>query len=79
MGYDNNIRVLYNIDNIDLTGGTDQMTNKTITLKVTLDLDKEWAKNQTKAEVLDSLRNRMDSSLGFRGQIREFQVDRKKV
>ncbi len=55
------------------------MTNKTITLKVTLDLDKEWAKNQSKAEVVDCLKSRMGSSLGFRGQIREFQVDRKKI
>jgi len=55
------------------------MHNKTITLKVTLNVDDVWAKEQTKSEILDSIKNRMRYGLGFRGSITEFKVARSKV
>lgn len=55
------------------------MHNKTITLKVTLDVDEVWAAKQTKTDIVDCIRKRMSNGLGFRGQIREFRVERNKV
>ena len=55
------------------------MTNRKITVRLTLDVDGEWAKNQPKSEVLDSIKNRMGYGLGFRGNITEFKVARSKV
>ena len=55
-------------------GVYDQMKTKTITFKVTLKLDKEWAENQTKSDIVEYIKSKINSSLGFRGQVKEFDV-----
>lgn len=50
------------------------MRNIEITLKVTLELDEKWASNQTIDELTQYIKERMNSSLGFRGQIKKFGV-----
>lgn len=50
------------------------MRNIEIQLEVMLELDEMWASNQTADELIDYIRDRMDSSLGFRGQIRSLNV-----
>jgi len=55
-------------------GAYNQMKTKTITFKVTLKLDKEWAENQTKSEIVEYIKSKINSSLGFRGQVKDFDV-----
>lgn len=42
-----------------------------ITFKATLELDGRWASNQTTEELVEYIKTRMNSSLGFRGQIKK--------
>ena len=51
------------------------MTDKRITVSVTLELDPKWAGSQTKDGLVDHLKNRLNSSLGFRGQVKRFRVN----
>jgi hypothetical protein len=48
------------------------MTDKKITVSVTLELDPKWASSQTKDGLVD---HRLNSSLGFRGQVKRFRVN----
>lgn len=50
------------------------MDDNQITFKITLELDGQWATNLSEDELLDYIRHRMNSSLGFRGQIKKFNV-----
>jgi len=50
------------------------MDNKQITVKVTLELDPKWASNLTREEVVEYIKSRLSSSLGFRGQVKKFSV-----
>jgi hypothetical protein len=50
------------------------MHNIEIKFKVTLELDEKWASNQTMDELIEYVKNRMNSSLGFRGQIKRLIV-----
>lgn len=54
--------------------GVRAVRNIEIQLEVMLELDEMWASNQTADELIDYIRDRMDSSLGFRGQIRSLNV-----
>lgn len=56
------------------------MDNYEITFKATLELDGRWASNQTTEELVEYIKTRMNSSLGFRGAVKKFRVvsDRKK-
>ncbi len=47
------------------------MHNIELKFKVTLDLDGKWASNQTTEELVEYIKARMNSSLGFRGQIKK--------
>ena len=47
-------------------------------LKVTLDLDDKWASYQTEEELIESLRSRLDTSLGFRGSIDKLKIVEKR-
>jgi hypothetical protein len=47
-------------------------------LKVTLELDEKWASYQTKEELIESLRSRLDTSLGFRGNIDKLKLVEKR-
>jgi hypothetical protein len=49
----------------------DHMHNIELKFKVTLDLDGKWASNQTTEELVEYIKTRMNSSLGFRGQIKK--------
>ena len=50
------------------------MRNVEIKFKVTLQLDEKWASNQTIDELIEYIKDRMNSSLGFRGQIKKLSV-----
>lgn len=56
------------------------MEKNKITFKATLELDERWASNLTTEEVIDYIKTRINSSLGFRGAVKKFRViiDRKK-
>ncbi len=50
------------------------MPNNQITFKVTLKLDDNWASHLSKDEVAAYLKERLNSSVGFRGQVERFRV-----
>jgi hypothetical protein len=56
------------------------MEKNKITFKVTLELDEKWASNLTTEEIIDYIKTRVNSSLGFKGAVKKFRVvsDRKK-
>jgi len=45
-----------------------------ITFKVTLNLDAHWASHASKEQLVEYIRDRLNSSLGFRGQVERFSV-----
>ena len=45
-----------------------------IKVKATLQLDEKWAGNQTTEELVEYLKARLNSSLGFRGQIKKLKL-----
>ena len=53
------------------------MANSEMTFRVTLSLDETWANNQTEDEVVGYIRDRLNTSLGFRGEIKRFRVIKK--
>jgi hypothetical protein len=50
------------------------MDNNHITFKVTLTLDEEWSSNQSQDEVIAYIRDRLDTTLGFRGEVKKLRV-----
>jgi hypothetical protein len=50
------------------------MDNNNITFKVTLTLDEEWSTNQGTDEVVAYIRDRLDTTLGFRGEVKKLRV-----
>ena len=50
------------------------MKEKGMMLKATLILDDEWASNLTEEELIESIRTRLDTSLGFRGRAVKLKV-----
>jgi hypothetical protein len=59
-----------------VTGG-EILANSEITFRVTLSLDETWANNQTEDEVVGYIRDRLNTSLGFRGEIKRLRVIKK--
>jgi hypothetical protein len=47
-------------------------------LQVTLALDEKWTSYYTKEELIESLRSRLDTSLGFRGKIDKMKIAEKR-
>jgi hypothetical protein len=45
-----------------------------VTFEVTLELDEQWASNQTADDLIEYIKDRMHSSLGFRGQIKKLRA-----
>ncbi len=45
-----------------------------ITFKVTLNLDNHWASHATKEQLTEYIKDRLNSSVGFRGQVEKFSV-----
>jgi len=52
------------------------MEQTEVRLKVTLSLDRKWTKNfdGNRAELLEYLKARLNSSLGFRGQVKKLTI-----
>ncbi|TET14066.1 MAG: hypothetical protein E3J81_07375 [Dehalococcoidia bacterium] len=50
------------------------MSNKEVTLRVTLVLDEKWASHLTRGELAEYIKERLNSSLGFRGQVKRFRL-----
>ena len=50
------------------------MSNNKVTLRVTLELDEKWASHLTREELAEYIRERLNSSLGFRGQVKRFRL-----
>lgn len=50
------------------------MANNQITFRVTLKLDENWASHLGKDELVAYLKERLNSSVGFRGQVERFSV-----
>ncbi|MEE9400549.1 MAG: hypothetical protein V3V32_00870 [Dehalococcoidia bacterium] len=50
------------------------MSNKEVTLRVTLVLDEKWASHLTRDELAEYVKERLNSSLGFRGQVKRFRL-----
>ena len=50
------------------------MSNNEVTLRVTLELDEKWASHLTREELAEYIRERLNSSLGFRGQVKRFRL-----
>ena len=45
-----------------------------VKLRMTLKLDEKWASNFTQEELAEYLKDRLNSSLGFRGQVRRLST-----
>jgi hypothetical protein len=45
-----------------------------ITFQVTLNLDRHWASHVSKEQLIEYMRDRLNSSVGFRGQVERFNV-----
>jgi hypothetical protein len=45
-----------------------------IEVKATLQLDEKWANTQTTEELVEYLKARLNSSLGFRGRIKRLKL-----
>lgn len=50
------------------------MDNNEITVKVTLKLDEKWASDLSKKELIEFIRSKLSTSLGFRGQVAKVSV-----
>ena len=50
------------------------MSNSEVSITMTLKLDEEWSQHQDEDELVDYLRARIDSSLGFRGRIKRLRL-----
>ncbi len=50
------------------------MDKKEITVKVTLELDEKWVSNLSPEELVEHVKQRVNRSLGFRGQVKKFSV-----
>jgi len=54
------------------------VTEENLTLRVTLKIDGKWASHQTREELIESIRTRLDTSLGFRGWTERIKVAEKR-
>jgi len=55
------------------------MDNKQIKLRVTLEIDDKWASNLSKDELAETIKVRLNNSLGFRGRVKRLSVLSPKV
>ena len=54
------------------------MNDSGIRLQIILKLDEKWASHQTREELIEYIRSRLDTSLGFRGKIEKLKVIEKR-
>ena len=45
-----------------------------VTFSATLEINEKWASTMTQAELVDYITTRLNSSLGFRGNIKKLKV-----
>ena len=50
------------------------MTKNELTLRATLKLDEKWASNFTREELLEYLKEKLNYSLGFRGELKRLRL-----
>ena len=50
------------------------MTKNDLTLRATLELDEKWASNFTGEELLEYLKEKLNYSLGFRGEVKRIRI-----
>ena len=50
------------------------METNRVVVKMTIELDDKWTSNLTRDEVIEYLKARFNSSLGFRGGIKRFRI-----
>ena len=50
------------------------MNKNDIILKVSLELDEKWASNFTREELLEYLKEKLNYSLGFRGEVKRLRL-----
>ena len=50
------------------------MSSRQIILKLTLELEDKWARQMSAEELVEYIKERLNSSLGFRGQVKKFRV-----
>ena len=50
------------------------MSNSEVTVRFTLSLDEKWASHLTREELAEYIKERLNSSLGFRGQVKRFRL-----
>lgn len=55
------------------------MDNNQIAFKGTLEVDGKWASNFSREELLEYLKERLNYSLGFRGEVKKLSVSRQKL
>lgn len=48
--------------------------DKKIKVTVTIEVDEQWASNQGREALIDYLKNKLNSTLGFRGQVKRFRI-----
>ncbi|MEE8471278.1 MAG: hypothetical protein V3S51_08110 [Dehalococcoidia bacterium] len=53
------------------------MDNNQITFRVTLELHADWANSLTQEELVEFIRDRLNGSLGFRGEVKKINVRKK--
>ena len=51
-----------------------EIDREQITFKVTLGVDKKWVSHLTRDELAEYIKERLNSSLGFRGQVKRFRL-----
>ena len=54
------------------------MNDNGMRLQIILKLDEKWASHQTREELIEYIRSRLDTSLGFRGRIEKLKVIEKR-
>jgi len=54
--------------------GENRMQYIEMKFRATLQLDEKWASNHTTEELIEYIKERINSSLGFRGQIKRLSV-----
>ena len=50
------------------------MDNRTMRMRLTVELDEEWASYLTREELADYLKDRLNNSLGFRAEVKKLSL-----
>lgn len=50
------------------------MGDRKMRMRLTLELEREWASQLSKEELADYIRHRLDTTLGFRGKVKRLSL-----